>query len=202
MSDLSMPLSKNFTLGEFLRSGTAERIPALKSEQENPPQNIVENLKYLVEKTLQPVRDEIGAPIRINSGYRCPSVNKLVGGSSTSQHCLGEAADCEISRNFLSMPEFEPIRANIRSGVMDLTGKPLKDDISENLFLFALICLNLEKLDIDQVIHEYGTDFGDPAWVHVASSNRQNRRQILFVGQYTDGKYLKPSVEEALAYLT
>ena len=51
---------------------------------------------------LQPVRNEFG-PIRINSGYRSPALNKAVGGSKTSQHCSGQAADFESSR--ISNPE-------------------------------------------------------------------------------------------------
>ena len=46
---------------------------------------------------LQPVRDEFGI-IRINSGYRSPALNKAVGGSKTSQHCNGQAADFESSK--------------------------------------------------------------------------------------------------------
>jgi uncharacterized protein YcbK (DUF882 family) len=48
----------------------------------------------LTENILQPVRDKFG-PIRITSGYRCPEVNKLAGGSKTSNHVLGFAADIE-----------------------------------------------------------------------------------------------------------
>ena len=55
------------------------------------------NLVNLCNYILQPVRDEFG-PIRINSGYRSPALNSKVGGSKTSQHCNGEAADFESSR--------------------------------------------------------------------------------------------------------
>lgn len=53
---------------------------------------------------------------------------------------------------------------------------------------------------MDQVIHEYGEDFGRPAWIHISASKRQDKRQILLVGQYTNKVYLKPSLEEALSY--
>ena len=49
-------------------------------------------MKLLVEKILDPLREKVGS-IRINSGYRTPEHNKEVGGSPTSQHCKGEAAD-------------------------------------------------------------------------------------------------------------
>ncbi|MFH1489804.1 MAG: D-Ala-D-Ala carboxypeptidase family metallohydrolase [Pseudomonadota bacterium] len=93
MIETTVPLSKNFTIGELLRSNTAERDENLKREQYDPPAEIMDSLKYLVETALQPIRSKLEFPIRINSGYRSPLLNKLVGGSATSQHCVGEAAD-------------------------------------------------------------------------------------------------------------
>ena len=95
--DLSLPLSTNFTLKELVRSQTAERDEALKREQEHPSAEVIANLQHIARAALQPLRDGIAAPLQITSGYRCPMVNKLVGGSATSQHVLGEAADCELS---------------------------------------------------------------------------------------------------------
>ena len=51
-------------------------------------------LAALVEKVLDPLREALGEPIRITSGYRSPELNRLVGGVPTSQHLKGEAADC------------------------------------------------------------------------------------------------------------
>ena len=53
---------------------------------------VKKNMNTLVSKVLDPLREKAGA-IRINSGYRSPEHNKRVGGSPTSQHCKGEAAD-------------------------------------------------------------------------------------------------------------
>ena len=53
-------------------------------------------LKELCERVLEPIREHYG-PVFINSGYRCPDLNKAVGGASTSQHCLGQAADIEVA---------------------------------------------------------------------------------------------------------
>jgi hypothetical protein len=50
----------------------------------------------LAEKVLQPVRDHYGKGVKVNSGYRHPEVNAKVGGSKTSDHCKGQAADIEI----------------------------------------------------------------------------------------------------------
>ena len=52
------------------------------------------NIRRLVERLLQPLRDRLGEPIAILSGYRSDELNRLVGGVPSSQHRLGEAADC------------------------------------------------------------------------------------------------------------
>ena len=90
------------------------------------------------------------------------------------------------------------IRETIRAGIEQVTGKQPRPDLDTNGHLFAYVCLHLDELDVDQVIHEYGDDFGRPAWVHVAASRRQDKRQILFVGNYTNGRYVVASVKEAL----
>ena len=83
-------VSKNFALSEMVKSATAERLNV-----DNSPSDIhLVNLTHLAIRILQPVRDEFGV-ITINSGYRSPSLNAKVGGSKTSQHCNGQAADFE-----------------------------------------------------------------------------------------------------------
>lgn len=83
-----MKLSENFNLDELLYSSTGIR----KGIDNTPGPEELANLRRLVMEALQPLRDELG-PIRINSGYRCPKLNKAVGGAPTSQHMLGLAAD-------------------------------------------------------------------------------------------------------------
>ena len=89
-----MKLSKNFTLEEFIRSNTAERMGI-----DNVPKNeeVIKNLRNLCLEVLQPLRDYVGAPVHINSGYRCPELNEAVGGVKNSQHCRGEACDIRIA---------------------------------------------------------------------------------------------------------
>ena len=87
-----MNLSQNFTLAELCKSEVAIR----RSIDNSPTQDVISNLQALVVNILQPVRNSLG-PITINSGYRSPAVNVAVGGSSTSDHCLGMAADIEIA---------------------------------------------------------------------------------------------------------
>jgi hypothetical protein len=64
---------------------------------DNTPTNEeIENMKILAEKIFQPIRDHFGVPIHISSGYRSKKLNKAIGGSSTSQHCKGEAIDIDM----------------------------------------------------------------------------------------------------------
>ena len=86
-----MQLSKNFTLEELIRSYEGER----KGIDNTPNSLVVNNLLLLATTILQPIRDTLG-PVVIKSGYRSPILNKLVGGSSTSDHVLGLAADIEV----------------------------------------------------------------------------------------------------------
>jgi len=84
-----MNLTENFTLEEMSHSNMAVR----KQIKNVPDEKAAANLKQLAETILEPIRKELGVPIRILSGYRCPTVNKLVGGAVNSQHMLGQAAD-------------------------------------------------------------------------------------------------------------
>jgi hypothetical protein len=83
-------LSKNFYLHEFIKSDTATRLGI----DNTPPQDVIDNLKYLCENLLQPIRDIVGA-VTVNSGYRSPALNKAVNGAKNSQHLTGQAVDFE-----------------------------------------------------------------------------------------------------------
>lgn len=87
-----MRLSKNFTLEEFTRSQTAERHGI----DMQPPELIVDNIRKLVQGCLQPLRDEAG-PMYISSGYRPLELNTRIGGSKTSAHVQGNAADFTVT---------------------------------------------------------------------------------------------------------
>jgi hypothetical protein len=91
--DRNEKLSSHFTLGELMRSETAER----KGIDNSPPDQLIIKLKRLCVEVLEPIRVHYGKPFRPNSGYRSPELNAEIGGSSTSQHCKGEAVDIEIS---------------------------------------------------------------------------------------------------------
>ena len=86
-----MKLSKNFSMAEFIKSQTAER----KGIDNTPQGEHLDAAVALFENVVQKVRDHFGVTT-INSGYRSPQLNEAVGGSATSQHCHGEAADIEV----------------------------------------------------------------------------------------------------------
>lgn len=86
-------LSKNFTLEEMTKSETA-RQRGIRNDLVTAEQ--VANLTALCHQVLQPLRDWIGSPILIGSGYRCPALNRAVGGVENSQHMKGEAVDIFI----------------------------------------------------------------------------------------------------------
>ena len=84
--------SDYFTLAELTKSETAARHKI----DNTPPAAILVNLQYGVDMVLDPLRRLYGKPIRINSGYRCAQLNKLVGGVPNSWHQEGNAADIHI----------------------------------------------------------------------------------------------------------
>ena len=80
---------KYFTIQELCASDTARK----KGIDNTAPGDVKVRLSTLAEKILDPLRERYGKPIRVNSGYRSPILNKAVGGKPTSQHLRGEAAD-------------------------------------------------------------------------------------------------------------
>ena len=89
--DLGMKLSKNFTLGEFVRSATAERLGI----DNTPSEAQIANLRNLCCQVAQPLRDRFG-PILINSGFRSEELNEAVRGVGQSQHLTGCAMDIHV----------------------------------------------------------------------------------------------------------
>lgn len=84
--------TKNFSYDELIASATAKRLGI----DNTPTPEEKERLRQLAEDILQPIRDAWRAPIVVTSGFRSEEVNKAVGGVSSSQHRLGEAADIKV----------------------------------------------------------------------------------------------------------
>lgn len=80
---------KFFSFDEFERSASAQRL----NIDNRIPENLKGNVTVLVDAVLDPLREKWGKPITVNSGYRCPALNRAIGGKPTSQHTKGMAAD-------------------------------------------------------------------------------------------------------------
>jgi zinc D-Ala-D-Ala carboxypeptidase len=139
-----MKISPNLNLAEITRSDTAKRHGI----DNTPTAEHLENFKLLAEKVFEPIREHFKTPIFISSGYRSKELNAFIKGSSSSQHCTGQAIDIDMDGS---------------NG--EVTNRMVFDFIKN-------------KLDFDQLIWEFGTDF-NPDWVHVSYVKGKNRKQKL-----------------------
>ena len=139
-----MKITTNFTLEELVHSSTAKRLGL----DNTPNQQETDKLIKLAKEVLQPIRDAWKSPIVVNSAFRSETVNKAVGGSKTSQHKLGEAADITIGSK----------------------------EQNKKLFNFILKMISSKKLNVGQLIDEYGY-----SWIHVSlpRTNGKPNNQIL-----------------------
>ncbi len=87
-----MRLSPHFTLRELTRSQTAERCGI----DNAPDSDQMINLRTIAQNILEPIRMTFDVPFSPSSGFRCQELNDRIGGSTTSQHCKGEAVDIEL----------------------------------------------------------------------------------------------------------
>ncbi len=118
-----------------------------------PTAEHLENFKLLADKVFEPIREHFKTPIFISSGYRSKALNSFIKGSLSSQHCKGQAIDIDMDGS---------------NG--EVTNRMVFDFIKN-------------KLDFDQLIWEFGTDF-NPDWVHVSYVKGKNRKQKLKAIRY------------------
>ena len=158
-------LSPHFYLDEFTKSSTAIKHGI----QNNPPQEAVENLRRLCANTLEPLREELGLPVVITSGFRTKALNDLLAHSSErSQHMQGQAAD------FYVVP-----------GQSGLSRRELL------IKAFRLI-ITSEQIDYDQLILY-------PSFIHVSYVSRERNRRTILLGMRNGKLgYGKCSVQNAL----
>ena len=105
-----MQLSKNLSLAEMIISSEAKR----KGIKNMPSESIVSNMKKLAINVFQPIREHFNSPIHISSGFRSIELNKSIGGSSSSQHCSGEAMDIDMDGTTISNAKvFKWIKDNL-----------------------------------------------------------------------------------------
>ena len=108
---------KYFTLPELTHSLTAQAH----SIANVPTAEAVPLMVELIDKVLDPLRERWGVPIYVNSGYRCPELNKKVGGAPNSYHLRGMAADITSRCPFHNAALFTEIRILHQQGLIPLT---------------------------------------------------------------------------------
>ena len=103
-------ISKHVTYKEGVYSNTATRL-GIKNE---PTEAHLSNMELLSEKIFEPLRAHVNGPIKINSFYRGPELNKAIGGSAKSQHCNGQAMDIDDTYGYMTNADmFKYIKNNL-----------------------------------------------------------------------------------------
>ena len=156
-----MRLSEHFTLEEFERSQTAARLHI----DNKVPAELVPNIKNLCELVLEPLREHFGEPIYISSGYRCPQLNRAVGGVPNSQHMRGEAAD--ITPFGLS-PDPSPV------GEGRLVPDSSSPEARRKMREWAEWIM--DNCPFDQLLRERS---GNSFWIHVSLKRVGHNRQMV-----------------------
>ena len=172
----NISLSPHFSLSEFTKSATA-RSHGIKNE---PAPEHVENLKALCVNTLEPLREALGLPIIITSGYRTKQLNHLlVNHSVKSQHMNGQAADFYVA---------EPKDLNLEPGTMN-PAKPTRRELL--IRAFRQIITN-DAIAFDQCIIY-------PSFIHVSyvRTGRKNRSKL--TKAFANGSYAALTHAQALS---
>ena len=93
---------KFFSIAEMTKSDTAKRLGI----DNTPSDSIKKNLTLFINTVLDPIREDWGSPIIVSSGYRCPELNKAVGGVKTSGHMYGYCADLQVKGDLRKFSNF------------------------------------------------------------------------------------------------
>jgi len=104
-----MNISTHITLKEATTSQTATRLGI----DNTPDAQTIGRMKVVAEKCFEPIREWYGKPLTVSSFYRCPELNKAVGGSKTSQHVKGEAIDIDTGSRVENKKLLEWAKANL-----------------------------------------------------------------------------------------
>lgn len=129
---------KYFTIKELCQSTTADR----KGIDNRCSNEITANLTALVDNVLDPLREWYGKPVSVNSGYRCPALNKAVKGSATSQHMTGQAADIDTGDRQQNKLLFEYIHKHL----------PFDQLIDESHFAWVHVSYRADGKNRNQVL--------------------------------------------------
>lgn len=106
---MSHRISEHISWKEATHSNTATR----KGIKNEPNFTEVQAMKQLAEKVFEPLRNHFNKPILVNSFFRSKELNKKIGGSTTSQHCKGEAIDLDATKGFTNRDIYNYIKDNL-----------------------------------------------------------------------------------------
>ena len=156
-----MNLTPHFSLAEFERSATAQRLGI----DNSVPEKYIPSLRNLCRQVLEPLRQFAAQPVVISSGYRCQALNTAIYQGTTpnsrSQHLRGEAAD-------------------IMAPKRDAEGRQLTEKQSQALLRqwFAWV---MDNTTFDQLILERQNAASHHYWMHVSCRPdiSQNRHQVI-----------------------
>ena len=168
-----MKISKYVSLNEVTHSNTAKA----NGIDNTPTKEQLELITKCAKAIFDPLREHTDAPIKINSVYRGPKLNKLIRGSSSSQHCVG----LDPSKNSYGAA-FDIDDMYWKRGINKFNNTEMGDWIRDNC-------------DFDQLIYEKPIN-GYPSWIHFSyRPDDKNRKQILI---YTGGKYLDYNTHKSM----
>lgn len=150
---------KHFTIKEMCKSASHPELVAYPAQGTQ----VYRNLVRLIETVLDPIRDKIGQPVVVSSGYRSERLNAAVGGSKTSAHRYGLAADITTGKDGAD---------NLKIVAAALDGKVPYDQI---IFEYPTF--------------DSTGSIATAKWIHIGLSQGTNRKQMIYT---TDGKSYKP----------
>ena len=203
-SDKIQLLTPHFALQEFIRSATARKHGIAN----NPPPEAVENLKLLCRHTLEPLREALGLPVVITSGYRCKALNNIIAHhSNRSQHMKGQAADFHVGQGEVSGSMFQVPSSKFHgsgSKAAELlvpsslqakrpcgsSAKFCGTSPRERLVRAFRLILTEPSIDFDQLIIY-------PNFIHVSYVSREKNRHSIMTGSGA-GKYCALTREAAM----
>ena len=170
-------ISKYVSLNEVTHSNTAKS----RGLDNTPNETQLELIKMAAEQVFDKLREHAGAPIKINSVFRGSELNKAIGGSSSSQHCVGLDPEQRSYGAAFDIDDYYWVK-----DINPMNNTEMGDYIRENL-------------DFDQLIYEFPIN-GYPKWIHFSyRPDGKNRKQVL-IATKRNGKttYLPYSGNEGL----
>lgn len=156
---------KYFTIKEMSVSGSYPKLVEIPKEGTKEYNHLV----YLINNLLDPVREKLGKPIVVTSGYRPPKLNKAVGGSKTSNHLYGCAADIH-------------------------TGNNSTDNIK---IVYAILELGIDydEVIVEGAEFNKSGELVSAKWIHVATKPTGNRKKFLFTTDFKNYYKLKKTTK-------